>query len=151
EAEIQQVEVLGDGTHLLTLDHTAIRSRLQPAGQRTSSGTIASAAQALLFLNIALPPGSQIPTQLTHRVDVHYSAAPAGQQDFHVTGGAIPADRRKAAKTEPPLSGNNYVSADSCCDATRHTRAALPVNGKVYLAQRYAVDWEQLDANNRIY
>ena len=151
EAEIQQVEVLGDGTHLQTLDHTAISSRLQAAGQRTSSGAIANAAQALLFLNIALPPGSQIPTQLTHRVDVHYSAAPVGQKDFHETGGATTVDRREIAQIGPPLSGDNYVSADSCCDATRHTRAALPVNGKVYLAQRYAVDWEQLDANNRIY
>jgi hypothetical protein len=51
----------------------------------------------------------------------------------------------------PPLAGENYVSADSCCDATRHTRAALPVNGRVWLAQRYAVDWEQLDKDHRIY
>jgi murein DD-endopeptidase MepM/ murein hydrolase activator NlpD len=43
------------------------------------------------------------------------------------------------------------MAADSCCDATRHTRAALPINGKVWLAQRYAVDYEQLDANNRIW
>lgn len=43
------------------------------------------------------------------------------------------------------------MAADSCCEATRHTRAALPINGKVWLAQRYAVDYEQLDANNRIW
>jgi murein DD-endopeptidase MepM/ murein hydrolase activator NlpD len=43
------------------------------------------------------------------------------------------------------------LAADSCCEATRHTRAALPINGKVWLAQRYAVDYEQLDANNRIW
>ena len=52
---------------------------------------------------------------------------------------------------EPPLAGERYLSADSCCDATRHTRAALPVNGRISVAQRYAVDWEQLDANGRIY
>ncbi|MBA4116889.1 MAG: M23 family metallopeptidase [Rubrobacter sp.] len=42
-------------------------------------------------------------------------------------------------------------AADSCCDATRHTRAALPINGQIWLAQRYAVDYEQLDADSRIY
>ena len=51
----------------------------------------------------------------------------------------------------PPLRGSNYISADSCCDASRHTRAALPVNGRVWLAQRFAVDWEQLDEQGRIY
>jgi murein DD-endopeptidase MepM/ murein hydrolase activator NlpD len=33
----------------------------------------------------------------------------------------------------------------------RHRRAALPVNGHVWLAQRFAVDWEQLDASGLIY
>ena len=51
----------------------------------------------------------------------------------------------------PPLRGERYIAADSCCDATRHTRAALPVNGRVWLAQRFAVDWEQMNAENRIY
>ena len=51
----------------------------------------------------------------------------------------------------PPLRGDHYISADSCCDATRHTRAALPVNGRVWVGQRYAVDWEQTDASGRIY
>jgi hypothetical protein len=55
------------------------------------------------------------------------------------------------ARIAPPLRGERYISADSCCDATRHTRAALPLNGRVWLAQRYAVDWEQLDATNHIY
>jgi murein DD-endopeptidase MepM/ murein hydrolase activator NlpD len=30
-------------------------------------------------------------------------------------------------------------------------RAALPVNGQIRLAQRYAVDWEQMDRQNRIF
>jgi hypothetical protein len=51
----------------------------------------------------------------------------------------------------PPLRGSNYLAADSCCDATRHTRAALPINGRVWIAQRYAVDWEQLDDDGRVY
>ena len=60
-------------------------------------------------------------------------------------------DRQKVVRIGPPLAGERYISADSCCDATRHTRAALPVNGRVWVAQRYAVDWEQMDANGRIY
>jgi Peptidase family M23 len=151
EAEISKVEVLADGAVLQTLDHAAISSRLQPAGQRESEGTIAKGAQSLLFLNVTLPPGAQIPTQLTHRVEAHYAAAPPGHNDYTGTGGATTVDSRPVAQIGPPLSGDNYISADSCCDATRHTRAALPVNGAVHVAQRYAVDWEQLDADNRIY
>jgi hypothetical protein len=60
-------------------------------------------------------------------------------------------DRKPVVSIGPPLRGAGYVSADSCCDASRHTRAAMPVNGHVWLAQRFAVDWEQLDAQGRIY
>jgi hypothetical protein len=63
----------------------------------------------------------------------------------------VAVDRRPVVSTGPPLRGAGYVSADSCCDASRHTRAALPVNGHVWLAQRFAVDWDQLDAQGRIY
>ncbi|QNI31374.1 M23 family metallopeptidase [Alloacidobacterium dinghuense] len=151
EADIEKVEVLGDGLVLQTLDRNATASRLQPAGKRESAGAITGGAQSLLFLDVILPAGASIPKQLTHRVQAHYAAAPPGHQDFSETGGATTVDRREVAQIGPPLSGDSYISADSCCDATRHTRAALPVNGNVYVAQRYAVDWEQLDANNRIY
>ena len=60
-------------------------------------------------------------------------------------------DQQDVVVIGPPLPGQRYVSADSCCDASRHTRAAMPINGRVWLAQRSAVDWEQLDINQRIY
>ena len=79
------------------------------------------------------------------------TAAPAGQQEFDQSGGKTTVDRSPVASIGPPLRGMRYISADSCCDAIRHTRAALPVNGRVWVAQRYAVDWEQTDAGGRIY
>ncbi|NYF91920.1 M23 family metallopeptidase [Tunturiibacter empetritectus] len=151
EADIQDVEVIGDGGVLQRLDAAAVSRRLQPAGLREASGVLARGTQSILFLNVILPNGSPIPKQLLHRIKAHYSAAPPGQQEITETGGATTPDLQPVAQIGAPLRGDGYVSADSCCDATRHTRAALPINGRVYVAQRYAVDWEQLDANGRIY
>jgi Peptidase family M23 len=82
---------------------------------------------------------------------VHASAAPPGRQEITEAGGEVTVDRQTVVSISPPLHGEGYISADSCCDAVRHTRAALPVNGRVWVAQRYAVDWEELDAQGRIY
>lgn len=60
-------------------------------------------------------------------------------------------DRRPLPVLSAPLSGERFIGADGCCDAARHTRAVLPVNGQSYLAQRYAVDFEQADEDNRIF
>jgi hypothetical protein len=98
-----------------------------------------------------LAPGVSVPSQLSHRVSMRVSAAPPGQQEMEETGGATHVDLQPVAQIGPPLRGEGYISADSCCDATRHTRAALPVNGRVWVAQRYAVDWEQLNAGGGIY
>ncbi len=146
EIAVEKVEVVGDGFVLQTLDTAAVAGRLQPGGLREPVGTLAKSTHALLFLNVSLAPGSKIPSELSHRVALRVTAAPPGHQELRESGGATTVDKRTVALIGPPLRGERYIAADSCCDATRHTRAALPVNGRVWVAQRYAVDWEQMDA-----
>jgi hypothetical protein len=148
---VQGLDILADHRVIQTLDSTAIAKRLQPMGLRDSTGTLAKSTQALLFLHIILPAGAAVPNQLTHRITTLVAAAPPAFQHLILTGGATAPDLQTVAVIHPPLAGGNYVSADSCCDSTRHMRAALAVNNHVWLAQRYAVDWEQLDAHDRIY
>jgi murein DD-endopeptidase MepM/ murein hydrolase activator NlpD len=151
EIAVEKAEVVGDGATLQVLDTAAVAGRLQAAGQRDPAGTLAKSTTARLFLNVVLASGASVPRQLSHRVTLRASAAPPGHQEFNETGGVVHVDPQPVAQIGPPLRGEGYISADSCCDATRHTRAALPVNGRVWVAQRYAVDWEQLHANGRIY
>jgi hypothetical protein len=151
DVAVEKVEVLGDGEVLQSFDAAAIARRLQPAGQRESVGRLAGSAQALLFLHVTLAPGAAAPARVSHRVVIHANAAPPGEQEISEAGGEVAVKRRPVASIGPPLRGEGYVSADSCCDASRHTRAALPVNGRVWVAQRYAVDWEELDGQGHIY
>jgi Peptidase family M23 len=150
DAVVKKVEVLGDGKVIASLDAAAIAQRLQPDGRRNAVDRLGASEQALLFLHVTLPPGTA-PQQLSHRVSIHAEAAPPGQQEITENGGATTVNHRAVALIAPPLRGEGYISADSCCDATRHTRAAMPINGRVWIAQRYAVDWEQVDGQGRIY
>lgn len=151
EIAVEKVEVVSNGSVLQTLGSSAVAGRLQPAGLRTSAGMLDKSTHALLFLDLALGPGNKVPSELSHRVTLRVSAAPVGHQELSESGGTTTVDKRTVAAIGPPLRGEGYIAADSCCDATRHTRAALPVNGRVWIAQRYAVDWEQMDADGRIY
>jgi hypothetical protein len=148
---VEKVEVVGDGATLQTLDTAAVAGRLQPAGLRESAGNACQEhARASLSRRCACP-GAKVPSELSHRVTVRASAAPPGHRSSTKAGARPRSNKRAVALIGPPLRGERYISADSCCDATRHTRAALPVNGRVWVAQRYAVDWEQLDSSGRIY
>jgi hypothetical protein len=84
-------------------------------------------------------------------VRARIDAAPPGQQQMTLNGGDVTVDKSAPVVIGPPLRGVRFIAADSCCDATRHTRAALPVDGRVRIAQRLAVDWEQLDEAGRVY
>jgi murein DD-endopeptidase MepM/ murein hydrolase activator NlpD len=148
---VEKVEVFGDGALIETLDAGKIASRLQPAGLREPTGSMDPSTEALLFVHVVLAGGQVAPQKLSHRVQMRAEAAPPGRQEMTETGGDVTVDSQQAVVIGPPLRGEGYVSADSCCDASRHTRAALPVNGRVWVAQRYAVDWEQLDDAGRIY
>jgi hypothetical protein len=148
---VKSVEVLGDGGLLENLDGTAVAGRLQAGGVRDSAGTLVKSSQALLFLNVTLEAGAAIPHQLSHRLALHVNAAPPGMQEMSETGGVVTLDRKEVALIGVPLRGEGYISADSCCESTRHRRAAMPVNGRVWVAQRFAVDWEQVDSQGRIY
>jgi hypothetical protein len=151
EVLLQNVDVIGDGKMLKRLDSEAIAGRLQPIGRRDARATLAASEQALLFVHIVLAAGATIPSQITHEVSVRVSSAPLRLRELRESGGETPVDRRQVVMIGAPLRGDRFISADSCCDASRHTRAALPVNNRVFLAQRFAVDWEQLDAEGRIY
>jgi hypothetical protein len=150
DVSVEKVDVLGDGNVVQSFDAAAIAERLQPAGRRETVDKLAGSIQTLLFLHVILAQGAQIPARLSHRVSIHANAAPPGQQEITETGGEVAVNRRAVAMIGPPLSGEGYVSADSCCDAVRHTRAAMPINGRVWVAQRYAVDWEQLDGQGYV-
>jgi hypothetical protein len=150
---IRAVQVRTPGGRVLqTLRPKALggpRGRLQPAGRRDGSASMAASTESLLFVHLRQARGANVPRTLEHRVTAAFDAA--GGAVLAETGGRVSVNRRRVVRFGPPLRGSGYLSADSCCDASRHTRAALPVDGRVWLAQRYAVDWEQLDAQGRIY
>jgi Peptidase family M23 len=153
EATVEQLEVLNpdSGDVVDTLDTEEVASRLQPAGLREAADALAPSMMAIVFLHVTFDEAGEVPDRLVHRLSLQAEAAPPDQQQITEEVGPTEVDRRNVVVVGPPLRGSNYLAADSCCDSTLHRQATLPINGRIQLAQRYAVDYEQLDADNRIY
>jgi hypothetical protein len=153
ETTIDQLEVLDadTGDALATLNAEEVAGRLQPAGLRDATDNLAPSTAARIFLHVIVGEAGEVPDRLVHRLSVEGEVIPPDQQPLSEEVGPVEVDRRNVVVIGPPLRGSNYIAADSCCDATRHTRAALPINGRVWISQRYAVDWEQLDDDGRVY
>lgn len=141
----------GTGAELQTLDTAQVRGRLQPAGERDNADGLQAGQSATVFLHVTLDADAVIPETLVHDVTVTSEAMPAGDNQPTIALGKTGVDQRTLPVLSAPLRGERYIAADGCCDATRHTRAILPVNGQTFVAQRYAIDYEQADEQNRIF
>jgi hypothetical protein len=50
----------------------------------------------------------------------------------------------------PPLAGPNWVDGDGCCGMSAHRMALNPINGQLWAAERFAIDYLQLNRENRL-
>lgn len=139
------------GAQVDDLDTAALEQRVYPAGARQATNVLQAGQAATVFVHVPLADGIAVPGRLIHRAAVVASALPPDQQRVTEDLASTAVDRRTLPVVSAPLLGERYVAADGCCDAARHTRAALPVNGQLFVAQRYAIDYEQADDANRIF
>jgi hypothetical protein len=52
----------------------------------------------------------------------------------------------------PPLEGSRWVNAIGCCSPPSvHRTATLPINGKFHAFERFAIDFAQLNPENKLY
>jgi hypothetical protein len=138
------------GAVLGKLDAAALRDRMQPAGSREGAEQLEPGQAATIFIHLVLDDGTGHGA-LVHEVAVSGAAIPTEGNRLTERIATTAVDERTLPVVSAPLRGERYIAADACCDAVRHTRALLPVNGRPFLAQRYAIDFEQADAQNRIF
>ncbi|HRY15568.1 MAG: M23 family metallopeptidase [Candidatus Competibacteraceae bacterium] len=152
-AILEQVDVR-DAGQLISLEMFAgekLVERLEIAGQRPAAALLEAAQFGILYLHLSFPDRESVPRILEHWITAQLTAAPPGQERGISMGGFSEVGSAPVAILGPPLQGGSYIAADGCCSSTRHLRALLPLNGQYRLSQRFAIDWEKLDALNRIY
>ena len=131
-----------DGAHLLS------RLRMMsnaPAGKPE----IEFNGTRLFLIDVAFDTRAQVPTRLLHRFTLLGSATPgpASATPVMLSYTLAPLDiSSKQIEIGPPLAGKGWVALNGCCDiGGAHRATGLPVNGGVYFAQRFAIDWMRLD------
>ncbi|MCF7553536.1 M23 family metallopeptidase [Pseudonocardia sp. WMMC193] len=145
---LDSVAVLGDGdTALTTIPQADLRLRLAGGASGDAFGP---GEAADLFLDVTLPADATPPQVVRHTFAV---AMPDGAtKNLTFTGVPVAVSDQQAVVVAPPLKGKGWVAGNGCCDAvTAHRGATLPVDGTIRVAQRFAIDFVQLDAAGQLY
>jgi hypothetical protein len=121
---------------------------LRPGGAKTA--TLDAGQAGVLLVNLSFAHRDEVPAQLDHHLVVT-KTEPSANLPALIAAQVAPTaiDASDVRVIAPPLRGRRWVAAASCCDSY-HRRAVLPVNGRRAVAQRFAIDWMQLDAQGRM-
>jgi hypothetical protein len=138
-----------DGAPIERLDRGQVREALALPGKRSGVARLRRGQQATLYLTIAFRDRAAVPDRLVHRIAVEAPQLPRGRVVSAPASVKVLDDYDVPVLGPPLAAGKGFVAADSCCSSVRHRRASLAIGNGEWLAQRFAVDWEQLDASRR--
>jgi murein DD-endopeptidase MepM/ murein hydrolase activator NlpD len=107
----------------------------------------------LFYIELAFKDAANIPRALEHRLHLLAAASPGPGEpkplDYVVAHIKIAAD--KPVVIGAPLAGAGWVAGNGCCNPEIiHRGSVLSVNGALYDAQRFAIDWMRLDEQGRL-
>ncbi len=155
-ATLNKVSVL-DGSDpskvLASFEGADLLSRLRMAiGGVAKTADMEQGATRLFLIDIALPADAVIPSRLEHRLDLLAGPGPAPAPAVTMDYVTAPITISRSLRViGPPLRGRHWVDTNGCCEPRgAHRAAGLAVNGGIYYAQRFAIDWMQLDNQGRL-
>ncbi len=154
-ATLKSLSVNAGDDQLLTIAGTdlAYRTRTLGAGQ-TPTSVLGPGQAGIVWLDVVLDASAPVPTELTHTVVVDLAKPmppllPAAVTENDIA--PVTVSTRRPVVISPPLDGPRWLDVNSCCDMTAHRTAMNPINGKLWAAERFAIDYLQLSQDGTIF
>lgn len=149
---VTEIEVrdVASGTTLARLTGESLAAAMSLASSPDAPDVLLPPATVgVLWFDLPFASAGEIPAAIEHRVTIDPPPDAAIPESWlSYTGAPVAIDRRPPVVLAPPLTGPGWAALGSCCDGP-HRRALYPIDGQWYLAQRFAIDFNQLDAENR--
>jgi Peptidase family M23 len=92
----------------------------------------------VVFMWVALDESEDVPAALSHTVTMGLAGY---HEDLSITIPALNVIRQPVPVIAPPLRGADWGAAHGPGNDSSHRRGLLPIGGRSYIAERYAIDW----------
>ena len=160
---LTKVETLdaASGAVLGTMEGDGLAEMLKFNGGSKGT-TLSGGGSGILFMDVALAKDATVPKAIRHRFDIDvaksapaqgsgdHDPAPESPQAIVFIGDPLPVGSA-AVVIAPPLKGSHWVAGGGCCEPpSYHRGATLPLNGAIRVAERFAIDFVQLNDKNML-
>lgn len=159
EVSVESVTVTAGDRNLLTLNGDALtaQSRILGAGEAPTT-RFGPAQSGIVWLDVVIDGAEgttpAVPQALSHTVVVNLTkpAPPLLPATMAEEIAKVTVSSHKPAVIAPPLDGPNWLGANSCCALmTSHRMAMNPINGELWAAERFAIDYLQLAEDGTVF
>ncbi|HYJ56654.1 MAG TPA: peptidoglycan DD-metalloendopeptidase family protein [Mycobacterium sp.] len=153
DVTLTSVSVQAADRTLLSLPRDRLAYWTRILGNPAPTTILGPAQSASVWLDVALDKDEPIPDQLTHAVGITVPQPMPPLFPAAMTENVAPVtvQTRKPIVISAPLAGPNWLDGNSCCDMTAHRMALNPINGEIWAAERFAIDYIQLGPDGRMF
>ena len=157
-ATLQKIEVVdaaNTGKALASFEGAELLARLRTNGNSAAENvTIEFNGTRLFLIDLTIEATGRVPDRVLHHMELMGGGSPGPKPGTPVALKYDVAPVRviqQIIRIGPPLAGKGWVAVNGCCAVNGvHRSTGLPVNGRIYFAQRFAIDWMQLDKDGRM-
>src|SRR5580704_2527010 len=121
---------------------------VHPGGDEAQKSKLGPAQFAVVYIGATFDSLEAVPASVRQRVTAKIGDYPEG---FAFDTPATPVDKKPVVVIGAPLTGDEWVAANGPSNTSGHRRALIPVNGRAYISQRYAIDWVELYPDGKTY
>jgi hypothetical protein len=149
DVTLTSIAALGNGQTLLRLTGDKIGYWTRIIGTSTPTTKLGPGQTGIVWLDVALDKSAGVPRDLVHEVGITIPkpSPPLITATMEEKVAPVTVQTRKPAVISPPLDGPNWLDGDSCCDMTAHRNALNALDGTLWGAERFAIDYIQLQPN----
>jgi Peptidase family M23 len=150
--KLKSVQALRDGKPI----GVPVRGRRLTTELRLDSGatgtTLPKGVGAILFMDVTYRRGQPPPKQLIHRISISFTYPGTSQvKNVSFVGAPTAVGQTPPIIIAPPLRGSRWIDVNGCCATiTSHRGATEPIDGTPYVPERFAIDFVQLNAMDRL-
>ncbi|MDT5337315.1 MAG: hypothetical protein QOD90_2820 [Mycobacterium sp.] len=155
DVTLKSLSVKAGGNELLTLAGGGLAYWMRGLGaSETPTTTLGPGQAGIAWLDVVLDGSAPVPTDLSHTIVVDLAKPmppllPASMTEIDVA--PVTVSTHRPAVISPPLDGPRWLDGNSCCDMTAHRMAMNPLDGSLWAAERFAIDYVQLSADGTVF
>jgi murein DD-endopeptidase len=155
DLQLVRVDAINAGTEtpLQSIVSTALASSIYEPGtpQQKDPSILLAGRRMVIFMDVTLPDRAAAVRKLRHRITFAPVKTINLDEQNVVEPAAVAVQQRPVPLLGPPLRGGCWVASHALSNSSSHRRTLIALNGRVYDAQRYAIDWIRIGGDGQAF